>query len=103
MSDRLADLYHLLLAAGEVVDGRIRMQVESELIDYASRLRSRGGSGQQTDRPDRLLPERDVLGHRQMRDQRELLKHRPHAVRPRLANRTERAAVSADLDRRVMI
>ena len=96
--ERLQDLDALLLADGDVLDLRRRVDGQSvavrDLLDAALGL----VDVEHDPAPGRLLGEDDVLGHRHHGDEHEVLVHHPHAGPDRRARSAQTHGVPLDHD-----
>ena len=77
--ERLQDLDPLLLADGDVLDPRLRVDGEAEALGDLAHAVVRLAEVEERAGVRRLVGEHDVLGHGHHRDQHEVLVHHPDA------------------------
>ena len=96
--ERLQDLDALLLADRDVLDPRVGVDREPELLGDLANTLPRCGPVEEHLRLCRLVGEDDVLGHGHHRDQHEMLVDHSDPVLDRVARRREGDPLSLDQD-----
>ena len=96
--ESLQDLDPLLLADGDRLDARLRVDREVERSRELSHALARGAVVEQEPRLRRLGGEDDVLGHRHDRDQHEVLVHHADAAADRVLRRVKAGGLTLDQD-----
>ncbi|MNN22036.1 hypothetical protein D3C81_1353790 [compost metagenome] len=88
MLERLADFHHLLLAAGQVLHQRVRIDIETKAVQRLAGLALHLAASETT-AMGLLGAEEQVVRHRHLRHQGELLEYRADAQAARMLHRLQ--------------